>query len=68
MAVTTSTLIEFRTGLLNHRGYHFLDDHRAGEQVRVFQQVALVGEDLLDAIFAPLPADQEWSPLERTSQ
>ena len=22
-----------------------------------------VGEDLLDAIFAPLPADQEWSPL-----
>jgi len=25
-----------------------------------------VGEDLLDAIFAPLPADQEWSPLERT--
>ncbi|MCA4916506.1 MAG: enoyl-CoA hydratase/isomerase family protein [Phenylobacterium sp.] len=27
-----------------------------------------VGEDLLDAIFAPLPADQEWSPLERTSQ
>ncbi|WP_397394562.1 enoyl-CoA hydratase/isomerase family protein [Phenylobacterium sp.] len=27
-----------------------------------------VGEDLLDAIFAPLPADQEWSPLERTPQ
>jgi enoyl-CoA hydratase len=27
-----------------------------------------VGEDLLDAIFAPLPADQEWSPLERTSR
>lgn len=27
-----------------------------------------VGEDLLDALFAPLPADQEWSPLERTSQ
>jgi hypothetical protein len=22
-----------------------------------------VGEALLDAIFAPLPADQEWSPL-----
>ena len=27
-----------------------------------------VGEDLLDAIFAPLPADQEWLPLERTSR
>jgi enoyl-CoA hydratase len=27
-----------------------------------------VGEDLLDAIFAPLPADQAWSPLERTPQ
>ena len=27
-----------------------------------------VGEELLDAIFAPLPADQEWSPLERTPQ
>jgi len=22
-----------------------------------------VGEDLLDEIFAPLPADEEWSPL-----
>ncbi|MFM1961027.1 MAG: hypothetical protein RL588_2544 [Pseudomonadota bacterium] len=27
-----------------------------------------VGEDLQDAIFAPLPADQEWSPLKRTQQ
>ena len=27
-----------------------------------------VGEDLLDAIFAPLPADEAWSPLERTPQ
>lgn len=27
-----------------------------------------VGEDLLDVIFAPLPADQEWTPLERTPQ
>jgi enoyl-CoA hydratase len=27
-----------------------------------------VGEDLLNAIFAPLPADQAWSPLERTPQ
>jgi enoyl-CoA hydratase len=66
--------LEYRIGARVVQRHDFLEGVRAvivdKENAPRWNPARLedVGEDLLDAIFAPLPADEAWSPLERTPQ
>ena len=61
--------MEYRSGARVGQRHDFLEGVRAvivdKDNAPKWDPATLegVGEDLLDAIFAPLPADQEWSPL-----